>query len=187
MSAAPPPRLLVLACAALVGASCAPDGGSEPAGPSVESVAGSPAMAKAGQQVTGSAYITLVGFGDAKERYEFHAIRRPNGEVSGGFELYSTQSGGLRVSGSLVCFGIFPLQSGRFANLAGTITASSDPALAGLNVAWTVEDHGEGVGAPPDAASDLVIFSRSELEPFCAGPQAFGGFPSERANVQIHE
>src|SRR2546421_12397248 len=54
------------------------------------------------QSATGDAHILIFG-GTTPERFSFSAVKRPNGTVAGQFELFSEQSGGIRVHGAVTC------------------------------------------------------------------------------------
>ncbi|MGH7515002.1 MAG: hypothetical protein ACREOQ_19015 [Gemmatimonadales bacterium] len=177
--------ILSLLCAVLSG--CGVDAGPDLTSPSDGSSARPQLKADAEQeQVTGSAFLILDGFGNAPERYTFSAVRHHDGSVSGQFELFTAQDGGIRLHGTVTCFGTLRFPDGvPVANVGGVITSSSEPDLVGINVGWTVFDVGEGRGTP-DAVSDLFVGTTEDVQEFCTLPFILFVQPNRRGNVQIH-
>ena len=180
------PALALLGCAAVL-AGCGNDAGFEPTSPSTAS-ATRPQFQNTGnqQQVTGVAFIILTEAGNAAERFTFSAIRHRDGRVSGQFELFTEQQGGIRLHGTIGCLGITELDGELVGHLGGTITRSSAPGFEGLDVIWTVVDEGEGGAAFPDLASDLFLAFPGQPEAFCAFEFGLPVNPSERGNIQVH-
>jgi hypothetical protein len=180
------PILTLLCTASLAG--CGNDGGFDPTSPSTAPVS-SPQFQATGaqQQITGVAFITLVEAGNAAERFTFSAVRHRDGRVSGQFQLFTEQAGGIRLHGTITCLGILSVDGELVGHLGGTITKSSFPGLEGGNFIWTVVDEGEGGGALPDLASDLFGPTPPEVvEDFCAFAFGLPINESERGNIQVH-
>jgi hypothetical protein len=181
------PTLALLLCA--VGLSgCGSDAAFDPTSASTVPASG-PQLKSTGtqQQITGVAFITLVEAGNAAERFTFSAVRHRDGDVSGQFELFTEQDGGIRLHGTITCLGILDLDGELVGHLGGTVTRSSVPDLLGTNVIWTVVDEGEGGTAFPDLASDLFGFTPPDVvEDFCAFAFGLPVNESHRGNIQVH-
>jgi hypothetical protein len=177
--------LLSLLCAVLGG--CAGDAETDLTSPMDVAVDRSLLTAEPDhEQVTGSAFLILEDFGNSPERYTFSAVRHSDGSVSGEFELFTAQDGGIRLHGTVTCFGTLVFPDGvPVANVGGVITSSSEPDLVGVNVGWTAFDVRKGQGTP-DAVSDLFIGSAEEVQQFCTVPAILFVQPNRRGNVQIH-
>ena len=181
------PTIALLLCAAGI-AGCGNDAGDSPMSPSITTPS-SPALRtqRTQQQITGIAFITLVEAGNAAERFTFSAVRHRDGRVSGQFELFTEQEGGIRLHGTITCLGIRSEGGELIGHLGATVTQSSEPFFEGLQLVWTVVDEGEGAGAAfPDFASDLALVTPEEVEGFCAFEFPLPINESERGNIQVH-
>jgi hypothetical protein len=136
------PTIALLSCAAGI-AGCGNDAGDTPMGPSIATPS-SPALQaqRTQQQITGIAFITLVEAGSAPERLTFSAVRHRDGRVSGQFELFAEQEGGIRLHGTITCLGIRSEGGELVGHLGATVTQSSEPFFEGLQLVWTVVDEG---------------------------------------------
>ena len=181
------PTLALCFCAAGI-AGCASDAGDDPMSPSIATPSGPALRAqRTQQQITGVAFITLVEADNAAERFTFNAVRHHDGDISGQFELFTEQEGGLRLHGTITCFGIRSEGGELIGHLGATVTQSSDPSFEGLHLVWTVVDEGEGAGAAfPDFSSDLGIATPEEVEAFCTFEFPLPIMASERGNIQVH-
>jgi hypothetical protein len=174
---------LGLLCCGVALSGCGSDATVEPTGPTSSGL-DRPLQKASGtqQQVTGSAFISLDG---VPERITFSAIRHQDGRVSGQFQLFTEQIGGVRLHGIITCLGI----DGTLARLGGEVTQSSPPGFESGAI-WAVIDNGEGAGAPPDESTDMFVFTPPEVvEEFCTGgleTPFLVPFHSARGNIQVH-
>jgi len=158
---------------------------TDPTGPTPTPAATSLKTTAGGQQeATGSAFITLTEAGGASERITFSAVRHSNGSVSGQFELFTEQLGGVRLHGIVTCLGI----QGTVAHMGVLVTQASQSGIfqnpAGI---LAVKDNGEGAGALPDESTDLFLDAPPEVvDAFCAGEFELPFHPSEQGNIQVH-
>jgi hypothetical protein len=181
------PTLALFCCAAGL-ASCGSDADDDPTSPSIAAPSSPELQAqRSQQQITGVAFITLVEAGNAAERFTFSAVRHRDGRISGQFQLFTEQEGGIRLHGKITCLGIRSEGGELIGHLSATVTKSSEPLFEGLDLVWTVVDRGEGAGAAlPDLASDLFIATPEEVEGFCAFEFGLPINESERGNIQVH-
>lgn len=171
--------LLTVASTVFFGACDQATGPAEPSGQTPQAASNSHP-----QHATGSVFINLADFG-APEHFSFSAIRHANGRVSGQWQLFTEQDGGIRLHGIVTCLGVFD----NLARIGGLITKSTEPDFVGGTVFWSVIDNGEGANSPPDEATDLAAFAPPEIvEAFCAGEIEDAPFvPSEQGNIQVHD
>jgi hypothetical protein len=164
---------------ALIGCEAAPP--RDPTGPSLSRLEAD-AVGNSGPSATGNAHILIFG-GTTPEHFQFSAITHADGSVSGEFQLFTDQAGGIRIHGPVTCLGV----SGNVARIGGVITESSDPSFAGAPVLWEVVDNGEGANASPDQTSDFIaVGSPGVVAFFCATGFPLQMFDELQGNIQVH-
>ena len=168
---------LLVASLSLVVASC-DDATAPNTAPAVQTTQDLSAAAGPQERVTGAAHMTLPQ--TATEHYQFSAIRHHDGTVSGQFELYTTEVGGIRIHGEVSCF----LIQGNTAWIAGIITKSTEESFIGLPARWMVTDNGEGANDPPDLSSDFYLGGNPQR--FCTGVFTLPLLTVESGNIQVH-
>jgi hypothetical protein len=134
------------------------------------------------QMASGSAEIRAFPFGTLViDKYEFAAIRKPDGRVLGEFNLHGRNAGNrFKVRGDVECLNV----SGNRARVGGVVRHSDFPEgiPVGTQLTWSVTDNGEGRNDSPDTASQLL---GNDAAAYCAAGLPYPEFPSERGNIQV--
>ena len=99
----------------------------------------------------------------------FNARESADGSVSGRFEYHQVVEGEAFIFNvDVTCLKIY---DGNRAKLGGVIVVSNDPTLPPGVFAWfSVFDHGEGAGAPPDQSTLVGFGDEAANEEFCNSP-----------------
>ncbi len=168
-------------CAALV-LGCSAETTTTPSEPAL-AAGGGP-----GQSVTGHAEVPVIGI---VEKYSVNAIRRPDGTVSGEWQVKDKFGPGANftIHGDVTCFSIQP--DGKTAFIGGIVERNPFGIPAGSEAVWTIVDNGEGGAAPADLATDLTFgfAPGSGVAAFhCATGLGFTNIPPTpilRGNLQV--
>ena len=132
---------------------------------------------------TGGAEIIIM-VDELTQRWSFNAKRSQSGVFSGQFEFKSDLFGDqLKAQGEVLCFAI----DGNRARIGG-IVRNSNYLEPGTEIAWNVEDNGEGNNSPPDRASILSAGGVGFATAVCGNPAAYlTTSPVRTGNVQVHD
>ena len=198
---APSRTLAVLVCGLAIAACASGDGPpTEPDAASSLDVAGQavqafePADTGSGptrpgnpgnQSATGHGNLTV---GGELRTFSFNAIRHPDGEVTGQFQLKSRATDVI-IHGEINCLLIVPRPGGGAAFIGGEVThTQGDPVgfVPGRPVMFTAVDNGEGSNARiPDMLSLLFATTPANLERQCTVGLGLGAGPVENGNIQV--
>lgn len=198
-----PSRTLTALVCILALAACAPGDGppTQPVAASSLDVAGETAetfeladidrtaMGSSGkpgnQSATGHGNLTLRG---ELRTFSFNAIRHPDGEVTGQFQLKSRATDAI-IHGEVNCMLIVPRPGGGAAFMGGVVThTQGDPAgfFPGRPVVFTAVDNGEGSKARfPDLLSLLFATTALNVQRQCTSGFGLGASPIDEGNIQV--
>ena len=120
--------------------------------------------------------------------FSFNAIRHPDGEVTGQFQLKSRATDVI-IHGEVNCLLIIPRPGGGAAFMGGVVTHTQGDPLGffpGRPVVFSAFDNGEGANARiPDLLSLLIATTLVNVERQCTFGFGLGAGPVEDGNIQV--
>ena len=143
---------------------------------------------KDGVSAQGGAHFTVPPdvFGSEVGNVLTFNARKVNGVVSGRYNYHQTFQGEtFKFNGPVTCVNVY---DGNRAKVGGLIELSNDPTLPpGVFIWWSVIDHGEGAGAPPDESTIIGAGDEEANEAFCNSPDVprFGPWEIAGGTFQV--
>ena len=118
--------------------------------------------------------------------FQFSAIEKANGSVSGQFNLTFEGPGNTHIRGEIVCIRV----DGSRAWIGNKITSSGNPVLVGNQGGFDVEDNGEGQGST-DRLSRTFVDGAPDgglAQDVCDGATfiEFDAVDIDKGNIQVH-
>jgi len=122
---------------------------------------------------------------EGADTYAFTVQKDADQNVKGEATFQLRSVGVTEVKGDIQCayfWGILPTNN--WADLSGTITHASDPALIGQAFLFSVHDYDQGKNAPPDAVSRVMTSSTANPATWCL-PGMVTEVTELKGNLQI--
>lgn len=125
-------------------------------------------------------------FGDEVGNVLTFNARKVDGAVSGHYNYHQTFQGEtFKFNGPVTCFNVY---DGNRAKVGALVELSNDATLPpGVFIWWSVIDHGEGAGAPPDESTIIGAGDEAANEAFCNSPDVprFGPWEIDGGTFQV--
>jgi hypothetical protein len=117
------------------------------------------------------------------DTYAFTVQKDEDGNVKGEATFQLRSVGVTEVKGDIQC-AYFWTGSSAWADLSGTITHATDPALIGQAFLFSVRDYGQGKDAPPDEVSQVRTSTTQDPAGWCI-PGMVTTLAELKGNIQV--
>lgn len=142
-----------------------------------------PQFAKSGSGVIASATGSGVRTGSIRH-FQFSAVAKANGSVSGQFTLSNEGAGNVGAHGQVLCLRV----DGNRAWIGTRVTSSTFAPYVNTEGGFYVEDNGEGSGSDDRLSLSFVGGAPGLAQAVCDGATTieFGAVSIDQGNIQVH-